>query len=123
MVTKFRQQIHLLESRPRGTSPKVVVMSLAGSEVTLTNIHISTCWNGYGHQISAAGTILREESSGHSSPGSSDVITMQSCDCSDSSNLGENSVSKFGQHLHLLKVTYYVYVIETIYVTCILTFF
>ena len=37
-------------------------------------------WWGYRHQMSAADILLGEESSGHLSPGTSDVITMQSRD-------------------------------------------
>ena len=63
------------------TPPEVVVTPLARSALPDFNkysyIHF---WWGYGHQMSAAGTPLGEESSGHLSPGTSDVITMQSRD-------------------------------------------
>ena len=64
MITKRGQHIQLLE-RILGVTPNFDKCS-----------YINFCW-GYGHQMSAAGTPLGEESSGHLSPGTSDVITMQ----------------------------------------------
>ena len=79
MITKHGQHIHLLER----VTPVGSYHSQSGSDVIGTQcpdfdkysyIHF---WWGYGHQMSAAGTPLGEESSGHLSPGTSDVITMQ----------------------------------------------
>ena len=59
------------------TPPKVIVTSLTRSTLILTNTHIFTFGGGYGHQVLAAATPLREESSSHRSLGTSNVITMQ----------------------------------------------
>ena len=67
MITKRGQHIHLLERMWELPVPNWYFDKYS-------YIHF---WWGYGHQMSTAGTPLGEESSGHLSPGTSDVITMQ----------------------------------------------
>ena len=75
MIAKRGQLVHLLERMLGLTPPKVVVTSLARSTLILKKYSYIYFWLGYGHQMSAAGTPLGEESSGHLLLGISDVKT------------------------------------------------
>ena len=80
MITKRGQHIHLLERMLGVTPPKVVVTSLARSALILTNTHIFTFGGTTVNRCRLQVHLLERSLIGHLSPGTSDVITMQSRD-------------------------------------------
>ena len=71
MITTRGQHKHHLE-RMSGVTPSKVIVTLLARSALILAILIQL--------LSAAGTPLGEESSGHLSPGTSDIIIMQSRD-------------------------------------------